>query len=92
MNWTQITKFAYRREPLSSFVLIVGTVDAVIGGISNHGLLSALGMSLVGVAIALRWQAFQRQQALVEPPSRYSLRSAEPPPAPLPDLSQRGGN
>ncbi|HEY9639921.1 MAG TPA: hypothetical protein V6C57_05525 [Coleofasciculaceae cyanobacterium] len=90
MSWTQIIKFAHRKEPLSNFVLIVGSVDAVIGGVSNHGLLLTLGMSMIGVAIALRWQAFQRQQALVEP-SRYSLRSAEPPPLPLLDRSQQPG-
>jgi hypothetical protein len=91
MSWSQIVKFAYRKDPLSSFVLIVGAVDAVIGGISDHGVLLGLGVSMVGVGIALRWQTFQRRQVLAETPSRYSLRSAEPP-APLPDLSQRGRN
>ena len=88
---TQMFKLAYRKEPISNFVLIVGAVDAVIGGVGNHASLLGLGLSLVGVAIALRWQAVQRRQAVqmdlsdlsTEAPVRYL------PAAPRINLSQQ---
>ncbi len=84
---TQMFKFAYRKEPISNFVLIVGAVDAVIGSLGNHGALLGLGLGLVSVAIALRWQSIQRRRAVIldEPnaPIRYL------PPAPTIDLSPR---
>lgn len=87
---TQMFKLAYRKEPISNFVLIVGAVDAVIGGVGNHVSLLGLGLSLVGVAIALRWQAVQRRQAVqmdsdfsIDAPVRYL------PAAPGVNLSQQ---
>lgn len=79
-------KLAGRKEPLSNFVLIVGAVDAVIGSVGNHGALLGLGLGLVGMAIALRWQSIQRRQAVIleEPaPIRYL-----PPAPPIVSLRQ----
>jgi len=85
---SQMFKLAYRKEPISNFVLIVGAVDAVMGGVGSHGTLLLLGLGLVSMAIALRWQSIQRRQAFIsleepEPPLRYL------PPAPTLDLSQQ---
>jgi hypothetical protein len=90
MNQTlkQMFKLAYRKEPISNFVLIVGAVDAVIGGVGNHGALLGLGLGLVSVAIALRWQSIQRRQAvIIEEPDVAPIRYL--PPSPTVDLSQR---
>lgn len=54
-------KSAYRKEPISSFILTVGAVDAVIGGVDSRWSLLVLGLATVGTAIALRWWLAQRQ-------------------------------
>lgn len=50
-----------RKQPISSFVLTVGVVDAVIGGVDGHWSLALVGGTLVGVAIALRLLHSQRR-------------------------------
>ncbi|MBW4660543.1 MAG: hypothetical protein KME15_17875 [Drouetiella hepatica Uher 2000/2452] len=74
-TFRQMFNLAGRKEPLANFLLLVGSVDAVIGSVGNYGTLLGLGLGLVGVAIALRWQSIQRRQAVVleEPsaPIRY---------------------
>lgn len=55
--WFRFIKLAYRQEPISSFIITVGAVDAVIGGVENSGSLFGFGVSLVGLALFLRlWQ------------------------------------
>jgi hypothetical protein len=67
-------KSAYRKEPISSFVVIVGSIDAVIGGIDESWSLLGFGLSLVGVAIALRWWQIQRSQdEPTQQPPKYFL-------------------
>jgi hypothetical protein len=44
----------YRREPISSFLLTLGAVDMVLGGLDDRWVLFSLGLSTVGVAIAVR--------------------------------------
>jgi hypothetical protein len=55
-------KSAYRREPLPSFLITIGVVDAVIGGFDNRWSLFTFGLGSVGVAIALRWWLIQRHR------------------------------
>ncbi len=50
-----------RKGSISSFVLTVGVVDAVIGGVGGHWSLAIIGGTLVGVAIALRFLQAQRR-------------------------------
>jgi hypothetical protein len=75
MNATLIRFFKsnYRKEPISSFVLIVGAVDVVLGGMGDRMTLLALGLGTVGVAIALRWWLIQRSTPQVpsEAPQYY---------------------
>lgn len=66
-SWPRILKSVYRREPLTSFIVTVGAVDAVIGGIGASGSLLAFGLGTASVAIALRW--LQIQRASVEQPA-----------------------
>lgn len=44
----------YRREPISSFLLTLGAVDMVLGGLDDRWVLFSLGLSTVGVAIGVR--------------------------------------
>ena len=74
-------KSAYRREPLPSFLITIGMVDAVIGGFDDRGSLLIFGLGTVGLAIALRW--WLSQQSRPEPPQsqpQYYLpsRSSRP--------------
>jgi hypothetical protein len=87
-SWGQKVKSAYRKDQVSSFVLIVGAVDAVIGSVGNYGLLLGLGWGTVGLAIALRLAALRRRNfELSAPPIRVlPERSTRP----LPPLDLRG--
>ncbi|MEB3360261.1 MAG: hypothetical protein VKK04_26290 [Synechococcales bacterium] len=69
----QFLKSAYRREPLSSFILTVGIVDAVIGGVDLQTSLFLLGVGLMGVAIALRWWKLRHRPDVVLP-NRPTMR------------------
>lgn len=75
-SWHRLLKSTYRREPISSFILTVGAVDAVIGGVGDRWSLMIVGFGIVGVAIALRmssahWRKAQQQQE--EPPARAPI-------------------
>lgn len=81
--WTRIFRSTSRKEPISSFILIVGTVDTVIGGISAHTLLLALGLSTMSAALLLRWQLTRsRQSEPIAPEPRAPIRY-------LPDRTSR---
>lgn len=67
-------KIAYRKEPITSFVILVGAADATIGGVGHYGSLTAFGLATIGAAIALRWWQIQRAQATQpERVAQYSL-------------------
>lgn len=73
-SWTKLLKSAYRKERISSFVVIIGAVDAVIGGVDGRWSLLTFGLGTVGVAIALRWWQIQRsQEELPEQAPKYYL-------------------
>ncbi|MGJ3252600.1 MAG: hypothetical protein ACFE0J_15950 [Elainellaceae cyanobacterium] len=57
--WYRFLRATYRKEPISSFFITVGTVDAVIGGIDNRLPLLTLGLGTIGAAIAIRWWKMQ---------------------------------
>jgi hypothetical protein len=85
-------KTAYRKEPISSFVFIVGGVDAAIGGVSGYGGLLSLGLLTVGGAIGLRWWQEQRSAKRLEPErvARYSLPpQSSRPPVPMLSISTK---
>ena len=58
----RVLKSAYRREPITSFMITVGAVDAVIGGIGGRGSLLSFGLTVAAIALALRWWQMQRSQ------------------------------
>ena len=80
-------KSAYRKEPISSFVLIVGAINVLIGSTEGQWTLLSFGVSLSVIAFLVRWwqlnsnrpKASEKQAKYILPPS--SSRS------PLPVLS-----
>lgn len=58
-------KVAYRKEPISSFILVMGAVDAVIGGVGQRWTLLSLGILIVTIAVLVRWLQQQPKQAIV---------------------------
>ena len=84
-------KSAYRKEPLPSFLITVGVVDALIGGFDERWSLLSFGLGTVGVAIALRWWLIQQRHP--EPPQpvaqRYLPPSSSRPPLPALKASKK---
>ena len=80
-------KRAYRKDPISSFILVVGAVDAVIGGVWEKSTLLSSGLVVVLLSIILRYWQTQKAQPLVteDPPRRYLPLSSIR--APLPRLT-----
>ncbi len=67
-------KAAYRKEPISSFILIVGAVDAVIGGVGARWSLLSFGLFMMLIAAMLRWWQIQKAQTLIaEETTRHFL-------------------
>jgi hypothetical protein len=85
--WPRFLKLAYRKEPISSFIVIVGAVDAVIGGVGERWTLLSFGLMMVVLAVALRWWQTQRRETeLAEQPVTHYLPPNSSEPA-LPRLS-----
>lgn len=82
----------YRKEPISSFVVLVGAVDAVIGGVDQSWSLFSVGLGTVGVAIVLRWWQIQRQEDQLneqEVPQFYLPPQSSRPALPMLDPAKR---
>jgi len=82
-------KLAYRKEPVSSFILIIGAVDAVMGGVGQRWTLLSLGMLIILIAAAVRW--LQAQQTQVVIPEKINRKMLPPSStnSPLPVLNSR---
>lgn len=80
-------KKAYRKEPISSFILVVGVVDSVIGGVWEKSTLLSSGLVVVLLSVILRYWHTQKAQHLAseDPPRRYLPLS--PMRSPLPRLT-----
>lgn len=76
---------AYRKEPISSFILVVGAVDAVIGGVGERWTLLSFGLMVVLLSVILRWWQTQKAQPLVteNTPRRYLPPSSTRSPLPI---------
>lgn len=85
--WPRFLKSAYRKEPISSFIIIIGAVDAVIGGVGERWSLLTFGLMMVLLAVAVRWwQSQRRETELAEQPVTHFLPPSSSRPA-LPILS-----
>lgn len=80
-------KRAYRKDPISSFILVVGAVDSVIGGVWEKSTLLSSGLVVILLSVILRYWKTQKAQNLVtkDTPRRYLLLS--PMRSPLPRLT-----
>ncbi|HEY9902627.1 MAG TPA: hypothetical protein V6D43_09385 [Candidatus Sericytochromatia bacterium] len=89
--WHRFLKSAYRKEPISSFVIIVGSVDAVIGGVGERWSLLSFGLMMVVLAVALRWWQTQRREAELseQPVTHYLPPSSSRPPLPMLSATKR---
>lgn len=85
----RFVKLAYRKEPISSFILIVGAVDAVIGGVGERWTLLSFGLLIVMLGIVVR--VAQSQRARVVPVEERARRYLPPSSSesPLPTLTSR---
>lgn len=86
--WSRFLRSAYRREPVSSFILTMGAVDAVIGGADRSWSLVAIGVGAIGVAVLWRWMKPQRRlepfnQEDHQPPVRYLPSQSSRPSMPM---------
>lgn len=81
-------KRIYRKEPISSFILIVGAVDAVLGGVNASGTLMILGCLTAGAALGYRWWCIQQAESAADRQSKQLyLPSSDR--TPLPNLDRR---
>ena len=82
----RILKSAYRKEPISSFILLVGAVDVAISGANGSGSLFTFGMGTIAIAIAIRWwQIHHAPSSEAETGSEYVLPPSSGRPS-LPNL------
>lgn len=89
--WPRFLKAAYRKEPISSFIVIVGAVDAVIGGVGERWSLLTFGLMMVVLAVALRWWQSQRQEAeqSSQPVTHFLPPSSSRPALPMLSVTKR---
>lgn len=90
--WARFLKSAYRREPITSFVVTVGAVDAAIGGLGERWSLFSIGLGTVGLAIALRWLMMQQRstaEVTAKVPDLYLAPSSSRPQLPNLNVSTK---
>ena len=85
-----VLKRLYRKEPISSFLIVVGAVDAVLGGVNEIGTLMIFGLLTSGISLGYRWWCIQQAETKLEFKSkqqRYLAPSSNS--NPLPSLDRR---
>lgn len=77
-------KTLYRKEPISSFLVVVGLMEVVIGGVDEQWSLFSLGLGLVLGAMVVRSSQLRKRQREVEKmmPRRYLPPGRIPQPLP----------
>ena len=87
--WTRFIRSAYRKEPISSFILTVGAADAVIGGIGMRWTLFSFGLVVAILAIALRWWQIQKTQPIIADDTPRHFLPPQSSRSPLPMLTPK---
>ena len=83
---------AYRKEPISAFIITMGVVNTMIGGFGENWALAIVGLGTTGLAIGFRWWLMQRTAAakLPDTVAEYYLPPAvSRPPLPRLETSRR---
>jgi hypothetical protein len=84
-----VLKRLYRKEPISSFIIIVGAVDAVLGGVNEIGTLMILGLLTSGAAIGYRWWCIQQAESARDRKSQQLYLPSQSDRTPLPNFDRR---
>jgi hypothetical protein len=84
-----VLKRLYRKEPISSFIIVVGAVDAVLGGVNEIGTLMILGLLTSGVAIGYRWWCIQQSASAQDRKSKQLYLPSQSERTPLPNFDGR---
>jgi hypothetical protein len=84
-----VLKRLYRKEPISSFLIVVGAVDAVLGGVNEIGTLMILGLLTSGMAIGYRWWCIQQAESASDRKSKQLYLPPASNRTPLPNLDRR---
>jgi hypothetical protein len=91
-KWTRTLKVVYRKEPIVSFLVTAGLVNVAIGGLTEHWSLMSVGLSVVGIAIALGVRQMQTRRRPLEPRDRrpaYALPPARAASLPMLDIAKK---
>ncbi|MFM1843587.1 MAG: hypothetical protein RLZZ490_2330 [Cyanobacteriota bacterium] len=89
----RLVKGFYRREPISSFVLIMAAVDIVLGGVDGKWSLFSVGIVVAFLGLGIRWWQGQKTEAIAvgQAPRRYLPPSpSSRPPLPMLTKQRRG--
>lgn len=89
MIYPRFLRAAYRKEPISAFLLVMGSVDSAIGGVGGYSSLLAVGVGLMGSALVYRWLQLQRQRPLPEKVAQYALPPQSSRPLPRLTMTQK---
>ena len=84
-----VLKRLYRKEPISSFLIVVGAVDAVLGGVNEIGTLMVLGLLTSGLSLGYRWWCIQQAETRFDSKARQLYLPPSSNRNPLPDLDRR---
>ena len=86
----RFVKVFYRREPISSFILIMAAVDIVLGGVDGKWSLLSVGIVVAFLGLGVRWWQGQKTEpiAVRQTPRRY-LPPSPPSRQPLPMLTKQ---
>ena len=86
-KWTRSLKSIYRKEPVVSFMVTAGAVNVAIAGFTEHWVLMSVGLSVVGVAVALYVRQMQTRRRPIPRQHRASVYLLPPSSESLPLLN-----
>ena len=75
----------YRKEPISSFLLTIGGIDAFIGGVNGEWNLFSFSVIILLLAIGIRWWHLQNPKDTLrkKTPQKYLPPSLSSQPLPI---------
>ncbi|ATS18014.1 hypothetical protein [Parathermosynechococcus lividus] len=89
MIYPRFLRTAYRKEPISAFLVVMGSVDLAIGGAGGYGGLLVVGVGLMGSALVYRWLQSPRQRSLPEKVAQYALPPQSSQPLPMLTMTKK---